>query len=166
MFDLVTFSLFDTFTGEAVSGPLRAAGVRLRQATVVVSTWGAWRQAHPETTIVAQDGGIRFVYRLDPLGGRDDDGPIFPIGDVDPRLGVQELVIGVELEDGSVVAFSKKQALDLLNDGDVVEFAGVRLSAAGTGITATRADGSEVPFHEAFWFAWSQFWPNTALRMP
>ena len=166
MFDLVTFSLFDTFTGEAVSGPLRAAGVRLRQATVVASTWGAWKQAHPETTIVAQDGGIGFVYRLDPLGGRDDDGPIFPIGDVDPRLGVQELVIGVELEDGSVVAFSKQQALDLLNDGGVVEFAGVRLSTDGTGIIATRADGSEVAAHEAFWFAWSQFWPNTALWMP
>ena len=44
MYDLVTGSVFDTFTGEAISGPLREADVRLDQITVVVSTWGEWKQ--------------------------------------------------------------------------------------------------------------------------
>ncbi|MBT8198912.1 MAG: DUF3179 domain-containing protein, partial [Acidimicrobiia bacterium] len=100
MYDLNTWSVFDTFTGEAVSGPLREAGVELEMVSVVVSTWGAWKEEHPNTTIVAEDGGIGRQYAEDPLRGRDDDGPIFPIGDVDERLPVQAQVLGVELPDG------------------------------------------------------------------
>ena len=62
MYDLNTWSVFDTFTGEAVSGPMREAGVRLEQATVVSSTWGAWKEAHPDTTILAEDGGLGRFY--------------------------------------------------------------------------------------------------------
>ena len=58
MYDLRTTSLIDTFTGRALSGPLQAAGVTLGQTTVVTSTWGAWKRAHPTTRIVAEDGGI------------------------------------------------------------------------------------------------------------
>ena len=61
MYDLITKSVFDTFTGAAVSGQLREQGVVLNQATVVTTTWGEWKAAHPETTI----------------------------GDMDDRLGVQ-----------------------------------------------------------------------------
>jgi len=32
-----------------------------------------------------------------------------------------------------------------------------------SGIRAQREDGSEVVGHEAFWFAWSQFNPDTLL---
>ena len=84
MYDLTTMSVFDTFTGAAVSGSLQDAGVVLEQGTVTVTTWGEWKAAHPDTRIVAEDGGIGRSYDLDPLGGRDDDGPIFPTGDVDP----------------------------------------------------------------------------------
>lgn len=89
MYDLDSRSVFDTFTGRALAGPLRSAGVTLPRATVVMTTWLDWRTAHPDTRIVAADGGIGRRYALDPLGGRDDDGPIFPIGEVDPRLPSQ-----------------------------------------------------------------------------
>ncbi|MCI0636183.1 MAG: DUF3179 domain-containing protein, partial [Actinobacteria bacterium] len=88
MYDLDTKSAIDTFTGRALSGPLQDANVRLKQVTVVTSTWGEWRAAHPETRIVARDGGIGRTYEDDPLQGRDDGGPIFPVGDVDGRLPV------------------------------------------------------------------------------
>lgn len=45
MYDRSTWSALDTFTGKALSGPLHAAGVTLRQASVVTATWGAWRAA-------------------------------------------------------------------------------------------------------------------------
>ncbi len=166
MYDLVTRSLFDTFTGEAVSGPLREARIRLDQVTVVASTWGAWKEAHPDTTIVAEDGGIDFVYRLDPLGGRDDGGPIFPIGDFDERLAVHEIVIGVEFGDGRVVAFPKRAAVEVLQAGGSVIFEDVQVELAGTGLVASTTDGAELVAHEAFWFAWSQFWPATELWTP
>lgn len=167
MYDLNTRSVLDTFTGEAVSGPLREAGIRLAQATVVSSTWGAWKEAHPDTTIIAEDGGLGRRYPLDPLGGRDDDGPIFPVGDVDPRLEVQELVVGVELEDGTTIAFPRQAALSVINSGGEVTAAGVRVVADGDGLRVVSAtDGSEISSHQAFWFAWSQFWPDTLLWEP
>ncbi|MEN8240265.1 MAG: DUF3179 domain-containing (seleno)protein, partial [Actinomycetota bacterium] len=94
MYDLNTFSIFDTFTGDAITGPLHEQGVTLEQTTVVSSTWGEWKQAHPDTTILASDGGLGRTYPLEPLRGRDDNGPIFPIGDVDPRLPTQAQVVG------------------------------------------------------------------------
>ena len=163
MYDLNTSSVFDTFTGEAVSGPLREAGIRLEQATVVSSTWGAWKEAHPDTTILAEDGGLGRSYPFDPLRGRDDHGPIFPVGDVDTRLGVQDLVVGVELEDGRTIAFSREAALAVIDSGGDVTAEGVRLVKDGDGLRAISADGSEIPSHQAFWFAWSQFRPDTRL---
>lgn len=162
MYDLVTWSVFDTFTGEAVSGSLQDADVVLDQNSVTVSTWGEWKAAHPDTTIVAEDGGIGREYDDDPLDGRDDDGPIFPIGDVDPRLGVQAPVLGVLLGDGSTIAFSVDALRVATADGSVVEYESITVRADGGGFVA-EIDGDEIGTHEAFWFAWSQFHPDTLL---
>jgi hypothetical protein len=165
MYDLATSSVFDTFTGEAVAGPLREAGVVLEQNSVAVSRWGDWKAAHPDTTIVAEDGGIGREYEDDPLEGRDDDGPIFPVGDVDPRLGVHEAVIGVVLDDGTTIAFPTERVRSVMLDGDDVELGGVRIERDGGGFGAT-VDGTEIATHEAFWFAWSQFHPDTKIWTP
>ena len=166
MYDLVTRSVFDTFTGVAVSGPLRQQGVVLNQATVVTSTWGDWKAAHPETTIIAEDGGIGREYPLDPLRGRDDDGPIFPIGDLDGRLGVHDQIFGVVLGNGTPIAFGVDAAAAALQDGAAVELGGVTLRLDGGGLRAVDAAGNELEGHQAFWFAWSQFMPDTLLWEP
>jgi len=166
MFDLNTYSLIDTFRGNAVSGPLAEAGLQLEQVSVITSTWGAWKAAHPETTILAEDGGIGRTYPADPLGGRDAGGPIFPIGEVDPRLPVQAQVLGVEALDGQFVAFPIDQANAALDGGDKVELAGVILTRDGSGLRATLTGGGEVASHQSFWFAWSQFHPKTLLWSP
>jgi hypothetical protein len=167
MYDLRTSSVFDTFTGAAVSGPLQDAGVVLEQITVVRTTWGDWRRAHPDTTIIAEDGGIGRSYPLDPLQGRDDDGPIFPIGTVDDRLAVQELVVGVIDADGIPVAFPAETARVALSSGAAVRAAGVELVADGGVFRANDlTDGTPLPAHESFWFAWSQFHPDTELWGP
>lgn len=164
MYDLLSQSVFDTFTGAAVSGPLQDAGVVLDETTVVRSTWSEWKREHPETQIIAEDGGIGRSYELDPLGGRDDNGPIFPIGDVDARLGVQEFVVGVILDDGTTLAFPSEAASAAFNAGDPVELDGVALEQSGDGLIAVDVEsGEEITAHEAFWFAWSQFHPDTLL---
>ena len=166
MYDLITKSVFDTFTGAAVSGPLREQGVVLNQATVVTTTWGEWKAAHPETTMIAEDGGIGRQYALDPLRGRDDDGPIFPIGDMDGRLGVHDQVFGVVLDDGTPIAFGVNAAAAALQDGQIVELGGVTLRLDGGGVRAADAAGNEIDGHQSFWFAWSQFMPDTLLWEP
>jgi hypothetical protein len=166
MYELGTFSVFDTFIGTALSGPLRAEGVALEQVAVVTSTWADWREAHPETTIVAQDGGINRFYPSDPLGGRDADGPIFPVGDVDPRFPAQTQVLGVVAPDGTPVAFPVAASRSALDAGETVELAGVVLAADGGGLRALTAAGDELPSHQSFWFAWSQFQPETVVWTP
>lgn len=163
MYEFHTRSVFDTFTGRAVSGPLRELGVELEQLTVQTSTWRDWKAAHPDTRIVAEDGGIGRSYPLDPLQGRDDDGPIFPIGDVDPRLPVQEPVIGVVTADDRPLAFQVAALERALGDGESVAFDGIVINSDGAGFAASTADGEPVAAHQAFWFAWSQFHPDTAL---
>ncbi len=165
MYDLITESVFDTFTGRAISGPLFEAGLTLPQGSVVVSTWGDWKADHPETTIVAPDGGIGRTYRLDPLGGRDDRGPIFPIGERDQRLTVQSQVVGVVSADGTEVAFPAAEARQQLEDGVPVELAGITLELDGSGLIAFE-NGEQVASHQSFWFAWSQFHPATKLWSP
>ncbi len=165
MYELRTRSVFDTFTGRALSGPLYDARVTLKQTSVVASTWGAWKRAHPATRIVARDGGIGRDYPSDPLRGRDEDGPIFPVGPVDPRLPVQERVTGVIARDGTPVAFASDQARRALSDGRRVALRGVRLLADGSGLRALDQEGALVA-HEAFWFAWSQFHPTTTVWIP
>ena len=84
MYDINTYSVFDTFKGNAVTGPLAEKNLQLKQASVVTTDWGTWKKAHPETTVLAE----RLALGRDPdfRNTRDADGPIFPVGDVDPRL--------------------------------------------------------------------------------
>lgn len=166
MYDLVTKSVFNTFTGRAISGPLRREGVVLPQTTVVTTTWGEWKAAHPDTTIIAPDGGIGRSYPLNPLGGRDDNGPIFPVGDVDERLSVQDQVFGVVLDDGTPVAFPVDAAVAELEAGRTVELGGVTLQLDGGGVRTVDAAGEPIEGHQSFWFAWSQFMADTLLWEP
>ena len=162
MYDPDSGSAFDTFAGRAVSGPLHDAKVTLPMLTTVVSRWGDWRRAHPDTRIVARDGGIGEEYPVDPLEGRDDNGPIFPIRRSDGRLGVHTQVLGVVAADGVSVAFPVDTVRKALDKGTVVRAHDITLKPDGGGLRAF-VDGKEVPTHQSFWFAWAQFHPGTEL---
>ncbi len=162
MYDISTLSAVDTFTGRAISGSLHKAGVVLPQTSVVTTSWGEWRKAHPDTTIIAEDGGVGRSYPLDPLRGRDRDGPIFPVGDVDPRLPVHEVVLGVMSPSGIPLAFPRVAVQLALGAKEPVRLAGVEVRSSAGGLRAF-ADNTELVSHEAFWFAWSQFRPATQL---
>lgn len=161
MYDLTTGSAIDTFTGAALTGSLAADGITLEQVSVVASTWGDWKEAHPDTRIIAEDGGIGRTYVDDPLGGRDAAGPIFPVGDVDPRLPSQERVVGVIAPDGTPVAFPVMETKAALSEGPI-EFEGLTVRLEDS-IRVYDSEGDELVSHEAFWFAWSQFHEGTLL---
>ncbi|MEL6482561.1 MAG: DUF3179 domain-containing (seleno)protein [Pseudomonadota bacterium] len=161
MFDLQTYSVFDTFLGKAVTGPLLEKGVQLEQASVVTTDWGTWKEQHPMTTVLVER--LALGRDFDFRNGRDADGPIFPVGDVDPRLPVHEDVIGVVTASGEPVAFQRSTAFVALKEGADILYENVRLELDAGGIKAVGADGSDLGSHQAFWFAWSQFYPGTAL---
>ena len=161
MYDIVTMSIFDTFLGHAVTGPLSEIGLQLEQASVVTTTWGEWRAAHPETTVLVE----RLALGRDPdfRNTRDANGPIFPVGDVDPRLEVHEDIIGVITASGQPVAFQRTAAMAALLSGAEIVVENVRLELDAGGIRAVDTGGGDLSSHQAFWFAWSQFHPETEL---
>ena len=161
MYDVNTFSVFDTFLGKAVTGPLAEKNLQLEQATVITSEWGTWKEAHPETTVLVE--ALALGRDFDFRNGRDANGPIFPVGDVDPRLPVHEDVIGVVTATGQPIAFQRSKAIAALKQGTEIAFENVRLELDAGGVKAVDADGSDLGSHQAFWFAWSQFHPDTAL---
>ncbi len=161
MYDITSGSVFDTFTGEAVTGKLKRRNVHLNQATVITSEWGDWKKAHPETTVLAEE--LALGRDFDFRNNRDANGPIFPVGDTDPRLPVHEDIIGIVTADGTPIAFQRSKALVALRSGAEIEVDGVRLALDAGGIRAEHVDGSDIGSHQAFWFAWSQFHPDTKL---
>ena len=161
MYDVKTHSVFDTFLGKAVTGPLAEKNLQLEQASVVTTDWGTWKKAHPETTVLVE--ALALGRDFDFRNNRDADGPIFPIGDLDPRLPVHEDIIGVVTASGKPVAFQRSKAIVALKQGDEIAFENVRLQLEAGGVRAVDADGSDLGSHQAFWFAWSQFHPQTEL---
>ncbi len=161
MYDVNTYSVFDTFLGSAVTGPLAKKGVQLKQATVITTDWATWKAEHPDTTVLLEE--LALGRDFDFRNNRDADGPIFPVGDVDPRLSVHEDIIGVVATSGKPVAFQRSKAIAALKQGQEIAFEDIRLKLEAGGVKAISADGGDLGSHQAFWFAWSQFHPGTAL---
>jgi len=53
MFDRETGSLWSSLYGKPVVGPLVEVRIRLERLPVVTTTWGEWRAAHPQTTVLS-----------------------------------------------------------------------------------------------------------------
>ncbi len=161
MYDINSYSVFDTFTGQAVTGSLAQKNIKLEQATVVTTTWGEWKSAYPETTVLEER--LALGKNFDFKNNRDANGPIFPVGDVDPRLDVHADVVGVVTDAGKAIAFDRRKAMLELQQGETVEQDGIELILDAGGIKAVSESAENISSHEAFWFAWSQFHPDTVL---
>ena len=161
VYDLNTYSVFDTFRGNAVTGPLLGQRVKLNQAAVVTTTWGKWKKAYPKTTVLEER--LALGRDFDFRNGRDSKGPIFPIGDVDTRLPVQEDILGIVTASGKPIAFHVASLIKVLDAGEKVEVDGVQIVLSAGGVKAINKQGKDLGTHQAFWFAWSQFYPDTVL---
>ena len=129
---------------------------------MVTSTWGAWVAEHPTTTVIEERLALGRV--TDFRNTRDADGPIFPIGLVDPRLAVQEDILGIIQANDRPIAVHVNSATAALGRGEVVRIGDdIRIISSGDGVVAIDGNGNEIVAHQAFWFAWSQFHPSTEL---
>lgn len=161
MYDITSHSVMDTFTGAAVTGPLAERNITLNQASVVTSDWGSWKKAHPTTTVLEE--ALALGRDFDFRNNRDANGPIFPIGAVDPRLPIHEDIIGALTSSGKPVAFQRSKALFALQKGEKVDYENLTLVLDGGGVKAVDKKSNNSSSHQAFWFAWSQFHPETDI---
>lgn len=69
MYDHETKSMWSTIRGAPVIGPLVGKGIELKPLYVVTTTWGKWKQLHPETDVLSlrtghtRDYGEGVAYR-------------------------------------------------------------------------------------------------------
>ncbi|MEM1088657.1 MAG: DUF3179 domain-containing protein, partial [Pseudomonadota bacterium] len=62
MYDRQTSSLWNTFTGEPVVGPLAGNGFKPTYHPVVTTRWGDWKRLHPDTQVLSLETGHRRDY--------------------------------------------------------------------------------------------------------
>jgi len=102
MVDRATQTLWLQITGEPVLGPLAANPAPLIMLPMTLTTWGAWKRLHPETTVLQLTAafGARWGYRYTP-GAADlaREGVSFPVWQRSRLLEQNELVFGLRLLD-------------------------------------------------------------------
>lgn len=97
MFDHRTKSLWNTFEGAPVVGPLVGTRKRLNRRSVVTTTWGEWRRLHPETTVLSLETGYSRDYG-EGVAYREyfqSDELMFDVPERDGRLALKAEVVGV-----------------------------------------------------------------------
>ena len=105
MYDRLTNTLWNQFTGEPVLGPLWDSGVRLELYPVLVTTWAEWVGLHPDTTVLDNDTGLyppslylpenhREAIYFDYFNSPDT---MFPLAERDERLATKDVVLGVQV---------------------------------------------------------------------
>ena len=88
MYDQATQSLWSTFLGEPVVGPLVDQNIELTTLPVETTSWGAWRQRHPNTKVLSLETGHDRNY-TEGEAYKDyfsHDNLMFPVVRLDKRL--------------------------------------------------------------------------------
>ena len=151
MFDDETKSLWNTFEGVPVVGPLVNSGVRLRHRSMVTTTWKEWRRKHPETTVLSLDPGHERDHR-EGVAYRDyfaTDDLMFAVSKTDRRLKNKDEVVVTLLEGEDGTRHPLAVDVDFLTHHRVYqgEHAGYHLVIVTSGEGANRVyDAGDVQF--------------------
>ncbi|MEN0066734.1 MAG: DUF3179 domain-containing protein [Myxococcota bacterium] len=97
MYDKATQSLWSTLGGFPVVGPLADQPIGLPMHSVVTTTWGAWRERHPDTLVLSIKTGHRRDYG-EGVAYRDyfaTDRLMFAVPNLDDRLSNKAPVLAL-----------------------------------------------------------------------
>jgi Protein of unknown function (DUF3179) len=95
MYDRTTKSLWSQAMSQAIVGKL--AGVKLERMPFDVANWKEWKQLYPDSKVLSKNTGSTRPYGADPYGDYYTNGDVlFPVSNGDDRLGLKEIVIGLE----------------------------------------------------------------------
>ncbi len=97
MSDRLSKSLWSQALGEGIVG--KYAGIKLQRLPFDVAYWKDWKDLYPQSKVLSKDTGSARPYGVDPYGDYYTSPDIlFPISNRDNRLGLKEVVIGLEDE--------------------------------------------------------------------
>ena len=100
MYDKATQSLWNTIEGKPVLGPLHDSGVELDVLPVVTSTWGQWRQLHPDTKVLSLNTGHQRDYGEGVAYNNyfSTDELMFPVPKLDKSLKNKDQVLVIRVD--------------------------------------------------------------------
>ena len=167
MYDHQTESLWSQIAMEAVAGPL--TGEKLQHRFLEHTTWGEWRNAHPQTLVLSINTGYRREYNIDPyLGYAERPDLMFPTSPVDPRYHAKEWVLGVQIKETyKAYPFSElRKVSGPVHDKVNGQALTIRFNRRTQSATALDDRGTPLLSFMAYWFAWTAFHPNTSVFSP
>lgn len=95
MYDRTSKSLWSQALGEGIVG--KYAGIKLDRIPFDLGYWKDWKELYPNTKVLSRDTGSPRPYGADPYGDYYTSQDIlFPISNRDNRLGLKEIVVGLE----------------------------------------------------------------------
>lgn len=161
MQDKETNSLWSHITGVCLEGELE--GKVLEQIPSVQTNYSQWTDSHPESRVLKKSEEIQSSQYQKYFDDPERTG-LFRTFWLEDRLPGKSLVYGITLGPHALAV-----ADEALKTGAPLtqELGGIKLVIsrdADGGVRAVRdEDGEEVIVREAYWFAWSSFFPNTEV---
>ncbi len=97
MYDKLSGSLWSQALGEGIVGT--HAGESLKRIPFDLAYWKDWKQLYPNSMVLSTNTGFTRPYGADPYGDYyTSDQLFFPISNVDKRLGLKEMIGGLNSE--------------------------------------------------------------------
>ncbi len=117
MYDRLTESWWQQFTGEAIVGEM--LGTQLEFLPSQIIGWGDFKASHPEGLVLSRDTGAIRSYGSNPYPGYDsiNNSPFLFSGETDGRLAAMERVVAVTIGETDVAyPFSALADVGVVND--------------------------------------------------
>lgn len=113
LYDEGTQSLWSSLTGKPLVGRLAAQDIELERLPAVTTTWGAWRQRHPNTKVLSLATGFTRDYAEGAAhaGYLATDNLLFPVPATDRRLPHKAEVLALHFKETPDAALALSPAL-------------------------------------------------------
>lgn len=101
MYDRQTRTLWNQLTGEPVLGPLADSDVRLNVLPVVLTTWEAWLETHPDTLVLSRRTGFDRDYSAGAAYGDyfAFEDTMFPVAQRSGLLAPKDQVFAIRIDE-------------------------------------------------------------------
>ncbi|MFQ6130273.1 MAG: DUF3179 domain-containing protein [Candidatus Hadarchaeaceae archaeon] len=118
MYDHQTESWWPQVLGTALVGDM--AGTKLNPIPITITSWGSWKNLHPDTQVLSRDTGYSRPYGDNPYPGYEQSESIwFPVSNTDNRLFAKDIVTGLTI-DGSSKAYPHEELAKMVIVNDEV----------------------------------------------
>ncbi len=168
LYDDNTESLWSQILSKAISGPM--VGEKLTPLVSTHTTWGRWKELHPDTLVLSTATGYIRDYTRNPYGDYGTNRSLyFPAPSSSPdahSFHPKETVIG--LVDGDRIKAYPFSELDKNNQPefiDVIDGKAYTVVWDSKSKTAQIKDqtGNAIPTIQGFYFAWVAFYPESLI---